>query len=109
MSQHYSDAKHTPEPWYVSERGQTHDTDRTIYARTASGNPRWIARVYGEGIPTVATNERTANARLIAAAPELLEALCEALTLFESCLDGRPQTRAVADLARAAIAKATGA
>ena len=58
-------------------------------------------------------DERQANARLIAAAPELLEALREFVSLMPSAegLGGHAPIGAfqiVADLARAAIAKAEG-
>ena len=64
----------------------------------------WGVRPAGDGdLPA------EANARLIAAAPELLEACREALALISEfeleALDGRDE---VPDLLRAAIAKAEG-
>lgn len=50
-------------------------------------------------------SERDANARLIAAAPELLQALQDLLVLAEN---GVESWRSEWDQARAAIAKATG-
>lgn len=62
-----SGATHTPGPWI--------DGGRAGYGRMvragSDAEPRWIAVVYGEGT----TPEFEANARLIAAAPELLVAL----------------------------------
>jgi hypothetical protein len=48
---------------------------------------------------------KAANARLIAAAPELLDACNAALTDYEACMPGATSMRAIL---RAAIAKATG-
>ena len=90
--------KHTPGPWYV---GSGTYEGRNIYS-TASVTD-------GEGFtyqPVVATAEDNevacwdANARLIAAAPDLLEAL-QMLLEF-------PNTGPATTTARAAIARATG-
>jgi hypothetical protein len=54
------------------------------------------------------TEETRANARLIAAAPELLEALIECEYMIDHCLFGCDAENAKAK-ARAAIAKAEGA
>ena len=95
--------KHTPGPWYV---GSGTYEGRNIYS-TASVTD-------GEGFtyqPVVATAEDDevacwdANARLIAAAPDLLEALKDMVDLVELlCPFDGPQQRK----ARAAIARATG-
>jgi hypothetical protein len=54
-----SDAKHTPGPWWLAGKSQV---------RYGAGNRAgWVA--------TVARQNRDANARLIAAAPDLLAAL----------------------------------
>jgi hypothetical protein len=62
----------------------------------------------GKAIATGIANE--ANARLIAAAPDLLEALMAALERIpnEHDFDHTPSDDAVRDQARAAVAKATG-
>ena len=73
--------KHTPGPWIVS------DVD-TICPRIDSANGRGVAHatqrdphpINGQGITI---EEAFANARLIAAAPELLAALIEARSLLE--------------------------
>ena len=68
-----SNQKHTPGPWEVVP-GTLGDEDRSISATSKGGNPIWIGRVYGGGITAMPDPRTTANARLIAAAPELLEA-----------------------------------
>jgi hypothetical protein len=61
------------------------------------------------GIALGDTRERAvANAYLIAAAPELLEALSETLAFCEANTFGGDDTAALIAKARAAIAKATG-
>jgi hypothetical protein len=105
---------HTPGPWLLTPSG-------TVYALDETGScNRFSARVdggwtwRGTGMFSGACSDRTsnaeiaANARLIAAAPELLEAL----SWFINDIDGT-HTRMVdfdanVELARAAIAKARG-
>lgn len=90
----------TPGPWHVIL-----DAFHVGNKRVASFHPSAIAKVYGDE-PKDDDPKSTANARLIAAAPELYEAL-EAL-LPENC--GRNAgTEAKARVnARAALAKARG-
>lgn len=98
-----NNAKHTPGPWEIDVDTrpvevctiygvppQGEDGQRFIYVRGAIGD--WDA--------TEETN--LANAHLIAAAPELLEALKGVLRIADRKTDEF-------DAARAAIAKATGA
>jgi hypothetical protein len=93
---------HTPGPWFVAE-GANHEGD---YAPAGSvrNETWWIAKV--EDAP-----EAEANARLIAAAPELLEALRK-IEQGEGRFSRDPLTHAsntIEDMiavARAAIAKA---
>lgn len=88
---------HTPGPWAVS-RGVTGSL-------LIHGSPGVIATMAGAG-----TQDHT-DARLIAAAPELLEALL-ALDAFLSDPSVGPTTpdtaRRLGNMARAAIAKASG-
>lgn len=92
--------KHTEGPWFVVDNPPNNNgsTDTSIYG----GRGVYVADVYygyvgSEGISKV---EAIANAHLIAAAPDLLEALQYALPYLE---------RGELGMARVAIAKATGA
>lgn len=93
---------HTPGPWrYLPENGSPTTGQHMI----AGGKPGYLAEVRDCG-----SGDIKANARLIAAAPDLLEALRATLR----CLEWHEQrhgvgmdAKAVKD-ARAAIAKATG-
>ena len=95
-------SKHTPGPW-------------KIIRHEDMPNTRWIgssdAESFGDGFATVWSVGKH-NARLIAAAPELLEALqitydalCISYPLHSTDMDKRG---AIMAQARAAIAKATG-
>ena len=84
-------AKHTPGPWHTAG-------DQGVQIRSQRDQ---IAKVW-----TMRGNEWKANARLIAAAPELLEALRAVDVLFGHLAIDSTQ-RIWLDNARAAIAKAT--
>ena len=90
-------SKHTQGPWMVSRYSQS-TLLKSIYIR--GGNER-IARVT---VPDTAQSieEYEANARLIAAAPDLLEALQHLMVAHGEQLDYAFQQ------AQDAIAKATG-
>jgi hypothetical protein len=90
-----ADAKHTPGPWdYVSGRTLHH-------VETQIDNP------VGAGIPVCSIpKSREADARLIAAAPDLLEALKVAYGLSDVGVGLMFSKRQA--MARAAIAKAEG-
>ncbi len=100
-------SKHTPGPWSVGEvshKKQRVDID-SLHGDQTVGHQTWrgLARAYGcEDMPAEGTAAMLANARLIAAAPELLEAL---KVLVENGGIGPEQ---MFHDARAAIAKATG-
>lgn len=86
--------KHTPGPWETSKIGNDYDQ----YAVHASNEPI-CNTVYGR-----------ANALLVAAAPELLEALKRLLVEYNQHIPdecGCPKVREAADAARAAINKST--
>lgn len=85
---------HTPAPWSVRE------TRSTVSVKSASGETigSWYAG-FASGTVT------HANARLIAAAPELLEAL---KNMVGFCATTCPEAEMAMDDARKAIAKATG-
>ena len=97
----------TPGPWFIE------DNDRSISSNAVTG----IALVnmanirYGwDGPDFVTASHRAANARLIAAAPELLEALKGMLEQFNYHTTtgiNHEESNAIAK-ARAAVAKAGG-
>ena len=90
-------AQHTPGPWYVV--GEDCEGRQII----ASGNPEDNrATVIAQ---TFICDEEQANARLIAAAPDLLEALEQALTMLHDVYN--KDTPSIARL-RATINKAQG-
>ena len=99
--------KHTPGPWVVDSGNGT-----ACYIRPADHEPgvMAVAQVCKRG-----WSEKQANARLIAAAPEMLAALKDALdALIQSATEARHieptkvVIRAAVDKADAAIQKATG-
>ncbi len=82
--------KHTPGPWTIRPRSGF-DYGTTVY-----------------DVPEVCTNiSNEQNARLISAAPDLLEA-CKALEILFAPLARDSTTASWIDKARAAIAKAEG-
>ena len=92
--------KHTPGPWHVQgdhgklwiETSGNDDTIAEVHRRAAKGS------VYS-------CKEASANAKLIAAAPDLLEALEDSLTALNIVY---PNGSPVLNAAYAAIAKARG-
>ena len=106
--------KHTPGPWVAKFHPHYRDTDwrikpaHPIRGSTAGFAPLAIVkgdeRIYGEA-------EKEANARLIAAAPELLESAKDALGMLEdmqmTCGCGGSDCKTTK--IRAAIAKAEAA
>jgi hypothetical protein len=101
-------AKHTPAPWLLAGDDKTF-----VYALNEQGYNRFSAHVQpGHVGPMVwtSTQEIAANARLIAASPEILEAL-KAVHLDAVHLGANEFaiSRATVDKVTAAIAKATGA
>jgi hypothetical protein len=91
-------AKHTPGPWRITEGHR----DRIIRAIDSDGDDTVIAEVHWWAMAGAA--ESIANARLIAAAPELLEACKFAFAAMNS-EDGRKRAE---QALIAAIAKAEG-
>lgn len=89
-------SKHTPGPWIFY--ADTPSTDPNWHIVTTANRMRVLANVHIE--PGNAMD--AANARLIAAAPDLLEALQGVLRVADRQTDEF-------DAARAAIAKAIGA
>ena len=92
-----SNTSHTPGPWSYENEGQT------VYV----GEGQWIAQVRGWGwLQKMKNGEavQDANGRLIAAAPELLEAL--ELLVDNPYREGTESDERLRRIARAAIAKA---
>jgi hypothetical protein len=100
-----SAAKHTPGPWKAVRNASFWEVVTPLPGQTLDQANEYspsLAYVWGEG-----EEQAEANARLIAAAPELLEALKEIVGFWDSIVPGE----CVNDMhvkARAAIAKATG-
>lgn len=100
-------SKHTPKPWSINEWPHS-NADMSVGAK---GTPR-IAVI---PLRNVSINEQKANAHLIAAAPEMLEALKAVDTWFsspspssEEHLDWLSFCDNQLNLVRQAIAKAKG-
>lgn len=88
----------TPASW--EQRAERDGRTTTHYVKIGSGNC-YLTRGVGQ-----TEAEIQANARLIAAAPDLLERLTECVKVIEQLEKGRAHP--AIDLARAALAKATG-
>ena len=67
-----------------------------------------VALMVSRGVIGISHDEEFANARLIAAAPELLEALEDCVAVMDRELAGLKAIQPELSSARAAIAKATG-
>lgn len=102
---------HTPGPWdcdtlYTSEEDVPFSLSKEVRAvMSPNGDVAYLANALDSDQTIMA------NARLIAAAPELLAALKAALPVLESDANRREipdWERALVNLARAAIAKAEG-
>ena len=90
--------KHTPGPWGIKT------TETGTKAVFSSSTGAWVAHTVRS-----LSSTQDANARLIAAAPDLLEALNRVLPQYEALLkDCGLRSLGTADQARAAIAKAEG-
>ena len=87
--------KHTKGPWEV-------DASECLKVRNTSGSIAMIMQTHLRGRRS--NDETHANARLIAAAPDMLEAL---MLTQRTGMSGAQQLEAM-QAARAAIAKATG-
>ena len=93
--------QHTPGPWAMPDSGQGR-----ISKVGANGGWDGLIATADCGDYARSKVEGLANARLIAAAPELLEALKDMLDNHEDACTGYGE--GAADKARAALAKATG-
>ena len=93
-------AKHTPGPWAY------HNTPTPFIYVNAGGLP--ICQIYTSTAHGQSMGEQFANARLIAAAPELLEALQKMLPELRGLSIVSDTAAEMLREAEAAIAKATG-
>ena len=98
-------SKHTPGPWSVVEHDHAICIQTESPSKTKYGASRYAAIGGFDRNDRAQLEEARANARLIAAAPELLEALQKiAGNTYDEWTNGAEAAR----IARAAIAKATG-
>jgi hypothetical protein len=99
---------HTPGPWRVGNAGFT-----VFGPKTERPAPVVVAEI-PPPTPRVSREERKANARLIAAAPEVLAALETSLKWLEAAQADEPEDfdspelRSAVDAARRAVALARG-
>lgn len=101
--------KFTPGPWFNGQDGFNLGCG-VVYARHANGNPKDVATIRGWG------GEQQQNSRLIASAPDLLEALDALVKINEDHnksiqgVIGTPPgwNDSYLDAARKALAKARG-
>lgn len=103
-------ATHTPGPWSTAPGDQTgfktHSGRPGVYAPARPSDDYFVLKV-AELDGNVPASEVDANARLIAAAPDMLEALRDILSTSGQRIHGRP-TPAQWARAQAAVAKAEG-
>lgn len=98
-----SETKHTPGPWFV-----TGAMTKYIEARIGCGMVQEVAAVGPTDADGGYGEQQHANASLVAAAPELLDALEDALHGVEGNHPLDADIHSWQDAARAAIAKAKG-
>jgi hypothetical protein len=107
---------HTPGPWFAQRAIGTDDMDCGWHIEPEMVDYKYRGMVASVGdaehIGGITHDERDANARLIAAAPDLLDALTRLVDRALAYLDGYVMsgqiTRADVEIARAACAKAKG-
>jgi hypothetical protein len=107
-----ADAAHTPGPWVVSENGVSQETVGGWCGIADCGR---LVRYGTSGGMRYADYETTvANARLIAAAPEMFEALETMVRYSDGLIEAghydhrEPRVQELYDMCAAAIAKAVG-
>jgi hypothetical protein len=101
-----SAAKHTPGPWVVCPELSAFDIkSESPKARTKLGDTHVIASATFTMNAPISADEFAANARLIAAAPDMADALRAILNVTVQDYSDAAVAR-IADKARAALAKA---
>lgn len=98
-------AQHTPGPWWLQADGAGWYVECTP---ERGHSVAYVRAEAGEDDPDTPDAEKEANARLIAAAPDLLEALWAMVTSFHAVEYMEPHMQEASNMARAAIAKAEG-
>lgn len=116
-----SDAKHTPGPWTASIQRSKEGRDLGWIVEHNNGRIGWASLAYANTNREAIASDpaREANARLIAAAPELLAVVQEACAIFDANHEGGDEYNGdlASDLWKdeihrkltAALSKATGA
>jgi hypothetical protein len=99
------ESRHTPGPWKVSGCRMARKGFENPMIECGETHEPLIAELLGQDR---AWETKIANARLIAAAPELLEACKAAVTQFEANADYAFSDREVIKAIQSAIAKAEG-
>ena len=93
--------KHTPAPWFeVKHFSEWLISDGSRLVATTAGSPAHLGLAHAK--------RDAANARLIAAAPDLLKALETLLSLHDARVDTADAWNVSMEEARAAISKAIG-
>jgi len=95
--------KHTPGPWLLNENNNWKTNPFSVSVRKPGVHSTTVANVPTR--MTISPMEQRANARLIAAAPDLLDAL---VTMPQSMSSSDQDWWDWVDKARSAIDKATG-
>jgi len=96
--------KHTPGPWEISHTStkKISSSSRLIIA----DGDKWVGFAYGTALGVENIEMAEANAKLIAAAPDMLEALSQAIELVRKTRYSSDETQRVYDSIQAAIDKA---
>ena len=101
-----SERKHTPGPWIARRATGEDNCIATLASNSRGGIPTCLWEILPEAGHAMTTRQQAANARLIATAPELLDALTD---LVGGCgKEGDLFSSEAMEKARAAIAKAEG-
>jgi hypothetical protein len=98
-------SEHTPGPWLIEE-----SSNEDEFANVFGPNDRPVAGIYIENDGSETPSEEdTANARLIAAAPEMLQALKDVSNAYQEMFAVMPVAFQTYDsIVESAIAKASG-